>query len=242
MLWLGLGLLVLGAATLGGFTGFGTAALILPVFTLVFGARSAVPTVGLAMVFANVSRAAFSWKAIDWRVVLAYSSCAVPASLCGALMFVHFQLQWVNLALAVFILMLVPLRRLAARSKVQMRLPYFAPLGAAIGVVSGIGGATGPATAPFILSYGLVGPSYLGTDGVNSSLVHGTKTIVYALNGSLPKHDMVLGLFCGALMVAGSFLGRRIVDKVEAHAYVTAIEVCLVLLGLGMLAQALATK
>src|SRR5579862_755795 len=169
MLWFGLAVLVLFASTVGGFTGVGTAALLLPVLTIVLGARLAVPTLGMAMIFANVSRAIFSWRSIDWKVVLTYSAVAVPASAVGALLFVHFELRWVNLALAVFILLVVPLRRLAERTKHQMRLPYFAPLGAAVGLVSGIGGATGPASAPFLLSYGLIGPSYLGTDGVDST-------------------------------------------------------------------------
>ncbi|HLK14759.1 MAG TPA: sulfite exporter TauE/SafE family protein [Fimbriimonadaceae bacterium] len=238
MLWLGLGLLVLFAATLGGFTGFGTAALLLPVLSMVLGTHSAVPTLGLAMVFANASRVVFSWRSIDWKVVLTYSVCAVPASLIGALMFVRFELHWVNLALAIFILLLVPLRRVAARSRIQMRLPYFAPLGAAVGVVSGIGGATGPATAPFILSYGLVGPAYLGTDGFDSTLVHGSKTVMYAINGSLTHRDAVLGVGCGLIMVLGSYLGRRIVDRVAPHAYVNAIEILLVVLGICMLVQA----
>ncbi len=233
---------VLVASTLGGVLGFGTAALLLPPLTLILGVRSAVPVLGLAMVMANASRALFSWRDIDWRAVAALSLGALPLTVLGATLFVRYPTKWINVALALLILALVPLRRLANRAQVRVRLIHLPWLGAGVGFASGIGGVVGPAATPFLLGYGLLRGSYLGTDGMNSTLMHGAKSLAYWAGGSLREEHLAMGLGLGGVMVVGSFAGRRLVDRIDPERYVLLVEIFLLTLGLVMLGQALGRR
>ncbi len=235
--YLGLASCVLIAATVGGLFGIGTASILLPILSYYMGVRFAVPVVGIGMIFANVSRAIFSWRSVDWKAVIAFSSAAVPTSIIGALIFVGSSPQWIGAFVGITILVLVPLRRLTNRWNVHTQLKHLPIVGGTIGMISGMGGATGPVAAPFLISYGLVKSSYLGTDGVNATLMHSIKTIVYWMNGSVNQAQLQLGLVYGAIMVLGSYLGRRLVDRLNIQTYTISIECCTLALGSAMLLQ-----
>ena len=68
------------AGTVGGITGLGTAIIALPVFTVVFGVREAIPVVSVAMLLNTLSRAVANRDYIDWRVVRWFAIGSVPAA------------------------------------------------------------------------------------------------------------------------------------------------------------------
>lgn len=235
---LGILLLALVASTMGGVLGFGTGAVMLPVITLVLGVRTAVPVMALAMTLTNAGRAAFSWRDIDWKAFLALAGASIPASMVGATLFVNLDTRWLDVFIAVTLLLLIPARRWASQARYQTRLrdlPLVAGVG---GFISGMGGVTGPLATPFLLSYGLVRSAFLGTDGLYSALTHATKAGVFAANGALASPVLEMGLALGAVMVLGSYLGRRIVDRLDATRYVAIVEVFLGCFALYMLIRA----
>src|SRR5689334_8537539 len=82
-----LGAVAFVAATLAGVTGFGGAAVLLPVLVLVFGPRDAVPILTVAQLIGNGSRVVLNRTELDYRVVGWYSLGAVPLGLLGGLLF-----------------------------------------------------------------------------------------------------------------------------------------------------------
>lgn len=228
------------AATFGGVVGFGTALLLLPVLTFAFGPRTAVTALGIAMILANASRAGFSWREIDWKAVAAYAGGGIPMSVLGAFLYVGLDAQWLGIALGALIILLVPLRRFAERRQWQVRLVHLPLVGGAVGIISGIGGAIGPAAAPFLVSYGLVRGSYLGTEALSAMLIHVMRSGVYAGHGAVTASAAVTGVGLGVVMMAGAYLGRRLVDRMDAHAHIRAIEAFMIVLGLAMIATSFA--
>jgi len=236
--WLLVGCSVLLASLLGGVIGFGTAATLLPILSLVLGAKTAVPVLGVIMIFSNVSRAIFSWKHIDWKAALAFSSAAVPLSMVGAFGFNQSTGKEISVFVAVAILCLVPLRRLANHLNFKVGLKHLPWVGGSVGVVTGLGGAVGPASAPFYLSYGLVKASYVGTDGFNSSLIYISKSIVYGTGGTLTQERLLIGAGLGTLTIIGSFLGRKVIDRFDASSFTHFVEAFILILGTYMLIRA----
>lgn len=237
---IGLGILLLAllASTMGGVLGFGTGAVMLPVLTLVLGVRMAVPVMALAMTMTNAGRAAFSWRDIDWKAFLALAGASIPASMVGATLFVNLDTRWLDVFIAATLLLLIPARRWSTRSQYKTRLRDLPVVAGVGGFISGMGGVTGPLATPFLLSYGLVRSAFLGTDGLYSALTHATKAGVFAANGALASPVLEMGLALGAVMVLGSYLGRRIVDRLDAARYVTVVEVFLGAFALYMLIRA----
>ena len=215
---------VLLAATIGGVVGFGTGILMLPLLGAAFGLREAVPMLGIAMLFANASRAAFSWREIDWRVVGAQSLGAIPFAVLGASVFAGVHAQYLGAVVGCALLVMVPLRHLAEAKSVRIRLRHLPFVGAITGMLSAVGGATGPVSTPFLLNMGLVRGSYLGTDGVSSLFAGLAKTGGYAMQGVLPSHAWTYGVPLGAFMVGGSFIGRRLVDRLSSERFTKIVE------------------
>lgn len=228
------------ASTLGGVVGFGTGAITLPVVSLFYGVSVAVPVMAVAMAMTNTARAVFSWRNIDWRAAFALTIGSVPMSALGAMIFVRLDTRVVGVIVALLLVALVPLRRAAAKVNIRVKLWQLPVVTGATGFVSGMGGVSGPIAVPFLISYGLVRTALLGTDGISSALVHGIKTMVYGSNGLLTPQVVPLGLGIGGVMVAGTYLGRRIVDRLDVQRYVTMVEVFLVVFAGLMIYRALA--
>src|SRR5215472_127101 len=72
------------AGTLSGIVGFGSSIMLMPVLVIAFGPIQAVPIMAIAAILANLSRVMVWWRAIDWRVCLAYSATALPFGALGA--------------------------------------------------------------------------------------------------------------------------------------------------------------
>ena len=117
-----------------------------------------------------------------------------------------------------------PLPRIPRRS--------FALLGAASSFVSALLGSVGPLMAPFFLAYGLVKGAYIGTEALATVVMHVTKLVAYGNASLLTGSSVIIGLLMGPIMIVGSFVGKRIVDRLPEHVFVRIIEVVLVVAGL----------
>ncbi len=82
--------------------------------------------------------------------------------------------------------------------------------------------------APFFLAYGLLKGAYIGTEALCTVVMHVTKLIAYRQTAVLTSHDALIGLALGPVMVLGSFVGKRLLDKIPEKVFVGIIEAVLV--------------
>lgn len=231
LLWIPLLAVALLAGTLGGVVGFGSAVILLPVCAYVFGAGEAVPILTVAALVGNLSRAAFSWRETDWPAVGTFALGAVPAAMAGALVFIELETGLIHRILGVFILLTIPARRWAASRGMAVRRWHFLPLGVAMGFLSGLVGTVGPINAPFFLAYGLVKGAYLATEALGAAAIHLAKSTVYGRFSELDLTTAAYGLTIGAALVAGSWIGKQVVDRLDVAAFVRVVEVLLIAAG-----------
>jgi uncharacterized membrane protein YfcA len=221
------------AAVAGGALGFGTGLVMLPLVVSVVGVRASVPVLTLALIVGNVSRAWWSRNELDWRVIGAYLAGAAPLAAAGSVVYTAAPPEWLSRLMGLVLLLAIPLNRWLARGPRRMRLRHFPILGAATGLLSALVAATGPVNMPFFLGYGLRRGAFIGTEAVCAAGVHLTKTLVYGRFSLVTAETGALGLAMGAVMFAGAFVGRRILDRISDRAFVLALEV--LVMGLGVL-------
>jgi hypothetical protein len=220
------------ASTLAAVTGFGGAAILLPILVIAFGVRDAVPILTVAQLIGNASRVWFNRRELDYRVVAWFALGGVPCALLGGMLFARAPRAGLTRLLGLFLLLVVAWRRLRPRTTVRLPLRAFALIGAVGSFLSALLGSVGPLMAPFFLAYGLVKGAYIGTEALSTVVMHVTKLVAYRSSAVLPEASMFIGLAIGLIMVVGSWAGKRIVDRLSDRVFVFLIEATMTAAGL----------
>ena len=229
----------LAAGTLGGVVGTGSSLVLMPILVMLFGPRQAVPIMAIAAVMGNTGRVIAWRREIDWRACGAYCATAVPGAALGAWMLLTIPPGVADLALGVFFLSLIPLRRWVARHEIRLRLRHVALLGVPLGVLTGLVVSTGPLTVPLFTFYGLDRGAFLGTEAAGSVGVYLAKVLTFGSLGALPPEVILQGLAVGLTLMAGSFIGRTIVLALSPGSYRTLIDAIMLCSGVSLLWAAL---
>ena len=235
MLWvliLSLGLI---AGTVGGVVGFGGSTILLPVLVLAFGPKEAVPIMGVAGFLANLARVAIWWRVVDWRAAAVYSATGIPAVALGARTFLELDARLVEGVLGLFMIAMVPARRRFAARSGSIGLGGLAAAGAGIGFLTGLVASTGPINTPFFLAYGLVKGGFIATEALGSLSVYFTKIVVFRSFGALPWELAVRGAIVGSAMMLGSWLAKRIVQRIQAQKFLVLMDGLMLFAGILML-------
>lgn len=219
------------AAVVGGALGFGTGLVMLPVVVWAVGVRASVPVLTIGLIVGNLSRAWWSRDELDWRVIGAYLAGAAPFAVIGSVLYTATPPEWLSRLMGLVLLAALPLRRWLERGPRRMQLRHFPLLGAGTGLLSALVAATGPISMPFFLGYGLRRGAYVGTDALCAAGVHLVKTLVYGRYSLLTPETIALGLAIGAVMFAGAFVGRLVLDRMSDRSFVVALEVLIAGLG-----------
>lgn len=236
LLVLGIGLV---AGTLSGVVGFGASIMLMPLLVIQFGPRQAVPIMAIAAVLANLSRIAAWWREVDWRACTAYAATGIPAAALGARTLLVLPPAIVEASLGVFFILMLPARRWLASHDLRLKLWHLAAVGAPVGFLTGIVASTGPITVPMFLAYGLVKGAFLATEAAGSLAVYGSKVIVFRQFGALPGEVILNGLLTGSSLMAGAFLAKRFVLKLEPDIFRLMMDGLMLASGIAMLWQAL---
>ncbi len=219
------------AATLAAVTGFGAAAVLLPVLVASFGVREAIPILTVAQLVGNASRVWFNRRELNWRVVAWFALGGVPTALAGGLIFARAPLTSLTRVLGAFLILIVIWRHARPKDMWHPSLPAFAGIGAVASFLSALMGSVGPLMAPFFLAYGLVKGAYIGTEALCTVVMHVIKLVAYRQASVLPLHAIIVGLLLGPVMILVSFTGKRIVDRLPEKVFVWIIEATLIAAG-----------
>ena len=129
--------------------------------------------------------------------------------------------------LGAFLLVMVVGRRFGPRAVGHSRLspPAFAGIGGGSGFLSALLGSVGPLMAPFFLAAGLVKATYIGTEALATVVMHVTKLVIYQQVALLTPANALAGLMLGPVMILGSIVGKRIVDRLSERMFVALVEI-----------------
>ncbi|MBI4213968.1 MAG: sulfite exporter TauE/SafE family protein [Chloroflexi bacterium] len=224
-------LAALAAGTLAAVAGFGGAAIMLPVLVWAFGVRDAVPLLTVAQLIGNASRVWFNRRELALPVVGWFALGAVPLAVVGGVVFATAPAPFLRRVLGAFLLFTVAYRHTSVGRETRVSLRGFAGVGAVFAFLSALLGSVGPLMAPFFLTYGLVKGAYIGTEAFATVTMHVVKIAVYSGYALMGWDTMVLGLTIGSVLIVGSYLGKKILDRMPARFFPPLIETVLVIAG-----------
>lgn len=214
--------------------GFGGGIILLPILSSLVGIKHAVPLLTVAQLFGNFSRIYFGWKQIEWKPIVFYSFGTIPFSLLGAWLFVGIDAQILTRLIGLVLIGLVLVRKLGF--KLEFSSPYWLILGGCIsGMLSSVSGVGGPIAAMMLLNYGLSSMAFIATEASTAIVSHTIKIIMYSKHQLITSEGVAWGSFLGLAMIAGSYSGKKVLDKLSKETFTQIVEVLLALTGMWFL-------
>jgi uncharacterized membrane protein YfcA len=227
------------AGTLSGIVGTGSSIMLMPVLVYQFGPKQAVPIMAVAAVMANLSRILAWWREVDWRACAAYSVTGIPAAALGARTLLVLPSRAVDISIGLFLIAMVPARHWLARHNLKVTLWHLAIGGAVIGYITGIVVSTGPLSVPLFLFYGLSKGAFLATEAASSLGLYASKSVTFERFGALTPDVFLKGLIAGSSLMAGAFLAKRFVLRLNAEMFRLVMDVIMLAAGILMFWNAL---
>jgi uncharacterized membrane protein YfcA len=223
------------AGTISGIVGTGTSIMLMPVLVYQYGPKQAVPIMAIAAMMANLSRILAWWRDVDWRACAAYSVTGIPAAALGARTLLALPSHTVDVAIGLFLIAMVPVRHWLARHDFKLSLWHLAVGGAVIGYLTGIVVSTGPLSVPLFLFYGLSKGAFLATEAASSLGLYVSKSITFQRFGALTPEVALQGVIAGSSLMAGAFIARRFVLRMEPEVFRLIMDGIMIAAGLSML-------
>jgi uncharacterized membrane protein YfcA len=227
------------AGTISGIVGTGSSIMLVPVLVYEFGPKEAVPIMAVAAVMANLSRILAWWREVDWRACAAYSITGIPAAALGARTLLVLPSRAVDIAIGIFLIVMVPVRHWLARHDIKLSLWHLALGGALIGYLTGIVVSTGPLSVPLFLFYGLARGAFLATEAASSLGLYLSKSVTFQRFGALTPEIALKGLIAGSSLMIGAFVAKRFVLRLDPNGFRLVMDAIMLAAGVSMFWNAL---
>lgn len=227
------------AGMISGVIGAGSSIMLLPELVYSFGAKQAVPIMAVAAVMANLSRVMVWWRVVDWRACFAYSITGIPAAALGARTLLALPSHWIDIALGIFFVNMIPFRHWLIDRNLRLRLWQLSLAGAVIGFLTGVVLSTGPLSVPAFTAYGLVKGAFLATEAASSLFLYIAKVLTFRELGAMPLSIFLQGLLVGSSLMAGTVIGKMLVLRMSERTFQHLLDLLLLCSGLSLLWAAL---
>ena len=223
------------AGLVSGIVGTGATIILLPVLTLAFGPKAAIPIMAVVALMSNFAKITSWWRDIDWRATAAYALGGIPGAALGARTMLGLPPQLVDIALGSFFLIMIPGRRWLAARSYKLDLWMLVPAGVVIGFLTGIVVSTGPITVPLFTAYGLMKGAFIATEAAASLAVYISKATTFRTFGALPTDIVLKGLITGSSVMAGTYVARLVVERLSLAVFQRLLDGVMLLSGCTLL-------
>jgi uncharacterized membrane protein YfcA len=221
-------LAILGAAAfatsmLSGMLGLAGGMTLLSVMLLFYDPLVAIPLHGAIQLVSNSSRAWIQREHVVGDIVGWYSLLLLPMGFAGLSIAKQLSPPVARALIGLFVLAATwapGLLLLGAHPERTGRNRRFLVLGGVVGLLNTTVGATGAISAPFFLNIGLGRQQVIGTMAACQALGHLAKLAVFGAAGfAFLRFASPLALLC-VFVVAGTFVGSRLLDRVSEQRFV----------------------
>lgn len=218
----------------------GAATILIPIISFLLGAQIVAPTLSVAALIANPSRAFIFRHHVDWQVIRYLLTGSVIGAIIGAWFLTQINNQLMQIILGLFLISYVLQDKFSkTKLSVKMKLHWFFPLGLSVSFLSGLIGATGPVHNPFMLNYGLEKERLIATKAINSFVMQLTKLISYGAFGALSLQILGYGFALGAGAVVGVYMARKHLENIKVEQFRQYTLVLMFFCGVVMLIKAI---
>src|SRR3989338_6124923 len=220
------------AEIIGTMAGFGSSTVFLPLALFFVEFKTALVLVALLHIFGNIGRLAFFRHGLDRRLLLVFGVPSVLLALAGALLVSYVPQELLKLALGAFLAAFAFSSLVLKKISFPANTAYAIVGGGVSGFLAGLIGTGGALRSAFLTAFSLKKEMYIATAAAIALAVDMARIPIYFGSGFLQQdyYAYVPALLIVAL--AGSFVGKRIVERIPQEAFRKLVLVLILLIGL----------
>ena len=212
-------LLALLAEVIGTIGGFGSSVFFVPIGSFFFAFHA---VLGLTAVFhlsSNISKVFLFKKGLDKKLLLNIGVPSVIFVIIGGLLSKYMNSFYLEIVLGVFLIVL-SLLFLIKKELVILPNKKNAIIGGTVsGFSAGLLGTGGAIRGLTMSAFNLEKSIFIATSAMIDLMIDSTRTIVYYQNGYITKDILIYIPFLFVIGLVGTYLGKRILDKIPQEKF-----------------------
>ncbi len=191
--------------------GMGGGVLLIALMPGLVPAAAIIPIHAITQLSSNVSRAAFAWRDIDWRLIPAVTVGSLAGAWFGAELYASLDLRWLPALIGGIILLITWFKLPRPQGAGQLALVLLGFYQTGLGMLAG---ATGPLGAAVLLRHNRDRDWLVVNTAVYMSLNHAVRMLAFGLLGFAFMPWITLIIAMTVAVTVGSWMGTKIRSKI----------------------------
>lgn len=232
-------LLSLLAEVLGTVGGFGSSAFFVPIANIFLDFKSVLGITALFHLSSNVSKLFLFRQGVDWPLILRFGVPGVVGVVVGGLLSNVFPESVLGAVLAAFLILTSILLLARPQLSLPATTPYAVTGGGLSGFLAGVVGTGGAIRGLTLAAFRLDKNIFVATSAAIDLAIDASRAGVYVYNGYVKKEHLIYLPFLLLIGLVGSWLGKKILDRINNAHFRVIVLVSLLGMGLFTLYQAI---
>ena len=225
---------------IGTMAGFGSSTIYLPLASYIYDFQTALVLVAIFHFFGNISRIAFFRHGLEKNILLQFGLPSFILSLIGATLVGYLSQTFLELMLGLFLIGISATFILNPKLDFPTNGKFLVLGGAVSGFITGLVGTGGALRASFLTGLKLEKESYIATGAVIALGADATRIPSYISAGFLSAQYYYLIPLLFATAVAGSYVGRKIVTRINQDKFKKIVLIGVILISIKFILDSIA--
>lgn len=225
------------AEILGTVAGFGSSTVFLPLALLFLDFKTALVLVAFFHIFGSASRVGFFRHGLDTQLLVHFGGPSIVATVVGALLVSHTSQTTLKGVLGLFLIGYSLFAFFEERFRIKENEKNMVIGGALSGFLAGLIGTGGALRGAFLTAFGTKKLQYYASAAAIGLVVDLTRIPLYLTQGFLPSSFYWYVPVLLLVAIIGSFVGKRIVDRISQRQFKNVVLVALMLIGVKFIVE-----
>jgi len=225
---------------IGSMAGFGSSTIYLPLASYIYDFQTALVLVAIFHFFGNISRIVFFRHGLEKNILLRFGIPSFVLSLIGATLVGFLSQTLLEFMLGLFLIVISVAFLLNPKLAFPSNHKFLVIGGAVSGFITGLVGTGGALRASFLSGLKLEKERYIATAAVIALGTDTTRIPSYISAGFLSEQYYYLIPLLFATAVGGSYIGRRIVTKINQDKFKKIVLIGIILVSIKFIIDSIA--
>jgi uncharacterized membrane protein YfcA len=217
---------------IGTVAGFGTSTIFLPIALSFVDFKTALVLVAITHLSGNLGATTFFRHGLDKRLISLFGVPSIILTVIGAYLVVYISQNILEILLGISLLVFSIYSLVRPNFKVKAAKINTIVGGSLSGFLQGLMGIGGPLRGAFLISYNLEKFKYIATLAAIAVIIDATRIPIYFANGLLGPQFYYYIPILAVIGIAGSYTGKRIVNKIPQNIFKKVVLVGIALVSL----------